>query len=190
MVDMPQGWFHHKEKLLAIIKERTPVRCVELGSWRGLSAISIASLIREWGGYLTCVDTWTGDVNGVWGREPGYPGMLAECAFNLIQHGVAPNIRLIPATTIAAARAWNEGIDLLYIDADHSYESALADLTEWWPHLEVGGIVAGDDYDNPDYPGVKQAFDEFERTHGQQFERHATENTDPPGMKLVWGIKK
>lgn len=188
---LPQGWFHHGERVLELVEAHRPTICVELGTWRGASAIALARLLRTWGGTLTCIDTWTGAVNGSRaGTVPGAPQMLLECATNLVKAGVASSVRLIPSRTDAAAAAWSGPIDFLYVDADHSEASVRADLTAWWPHLRVGGLIAGDDYDNPMYPGVVVAWDAFEAEQGQHFERFATPHTTPPGMRLISGIKE
>jgi len=187
---LPQGWFHHGEQILDLLALHRPHRCVELGTWRGASALAMAHTLARWGGVLTCVDTWMGDVNGGIALD-GTPSMLAECAGNLVRGGVNAAVRLVPAMTTAAAYAWTDGpIDFLYVDADHSYESTRADLESWWPHVRVGGLVAGDDYENPMYPGVKAAWDEFERRQQQHFLRVATPDTDPPGMRLIFGVKQ
>lgn len=187
---LPQGWFHHGEKILELVEAQRPMVCVELGTWRGASAIALARLLRTWGGTLTCIDTWTGAVNGCKaGTVAGTPTMLLECATNLVKSGVAPTVRLMPSRTIEAAAAWREPIDFLYVDADHSEASVRADLAAWWPHLKVGGLITGDDYDNPMYPGVVIAWDAFEHEQGQRFERFATPNTQPPGMRLIYGVK-
>lgn len=186
---LPQGWFHHGVQILDLLNIHRPRRCVELGSWRGASALAITLTIRAWGGTLTCVDTWMGAV-AYGGTQLGIPAMLLECATNLVAGGVSSSIRLVPSLTTTAAAAWTDGpVDFLYVDADHSYESTYADLQAWWPHVRVGGLVAGDDYDNVMYPGVKQAWDQFERDHHQRFLRVATPDTEPPGMKLVFGVK-
>lgn len=56
-------------------------------------------------------------------------------------------------------------VDLLIVDADHSYESVLADLKAWSPVMREGGFIFCHDYDGTtapeQYPGVKQACDEF-----------------------------
>jgi predicted O-methyltransferase YrrM len=188
---LPQGWFHHGEQFLDLLDLHRPAVCVELGTWRGASAIAIARLLQTWGGTLYCVDTWTGDVNGSkGGTQPGLPKMMLECAGNLVAAGVSSRVRLIPSRTDEAAAAWRGPIDCLYVDADHTDPSVFADLTLWWPHLRVGGVVAGDDYDNPMYPGVATAWDRFEREHGQHFARVATPNTNPKGMRFIYGVKE
>jgi predicted O-methyltransferase YrrM len=188
---LPQGWVHHGEKLLALVAQHRPAVTVELGTWRGASAIALARLVRTWGGVVYCVDTWTGAVaSGKGGTVAGAPAMLLECATNLVAAGVAPVVRLIPARTDQAAAAWRGDIDFLYVDADHAEASVAADLTAWWPHLRAGGLIAGDDYDSPLYPGVVAAWDAFEHAQGQHFERFATPNTTPPGMRLIYGVKE
>jgi predicted O-methyltransferase YrrM len=184
LLDLPRGWPHHIVKIADLLDEHRPLVCVELGTYCGASAIAIARMIRPWGGRLTCVDTWAA------GPTPGYPSMMMECADNMIKAGVMASVSLVPATTVDVALHWVGGVDFLYVDAGHYYEEVLADLEAWWPKLEVGGLICGDDYDLPGWDGVKQAWDEFEKKYDQQFERFATENTEPPGMKLVWGIKR
>lgn len=180
---LTDGWFHHGDKILSLVEEHQPKVCVELGTWQGASAIPVARSIRRWKGTLTCVDTWSGEVHFAQGRSPW---MLVSCARNIQQAGLG-NIRLIPATTQEAAAAWTEPIDYLYIDADHSYEGALADLIAWVPHVKPGGLILGDDYGSDLYPGVKQAWDEFERAHGLNLTRY---QSDPPlqhGVQIIYG---
>jgi hypothetical protein len=40
----------------------------------------------------------------------------------------------------------DESLDFVYIDANHSYEHAVRDITEWAKKVKVGGIIAGHDY--------------------------------------------
>ena len=54
----------------------------------------------------------------------------------------------------------NNSLGLVYVDADHSYQGALADLERFLPKLVKGGIMAGHDYLSPDY-GVERAVNDF-----------------------------
>ena len=51
-------------------------------------------------------------------------------------------------------------VDVIWVDADHSYDGVKTDLHAWWHTLKPGGWIGGDDY-MPDYPGVAQAVLEF-----------------------------
>jgi len=53
-----------------------------------------------------------------------------------------------------------EKVDLVFIDADHSYSSVWTDITTWLPKIRKGGIICGHDYIQ-DIPEVKKAVDEF-----------------------------
>jgi predicted O-methyltransferase YrrM len=48
-------------------------------------------------------------------------------------------------------------VDLLYIDSSHQREPTIAELTAWRPALAPGAAVVFDDYEHPDYPGVREA---------------------------------
>jgi len=64
-------------------------------------------------------------------------------------------------------------VDMVFIDADHSYEGCKGDILAWLPNIKAGGILAIHDYkkskltydDNSphpqDWPGVDQAVDEL-----------------------------
>jgi predicted O-methyltransferase YrrM len=179
---MTEGWFNHGDQILTLIERYRPKVCVELGSWQGASAIPVARAIRRWGGTLTCVDTWGGDIH----EAHGQPWMLVSCVRNMTQSGVSGNIRLIATSTRDAAAWWTEPIDYLYIDADHSYDGVEEDLRLWVPHVKPGGVIVGDDYEHPSFPGVKRAWDDFEQSHGLTLTRHQSSPANPCGM-MIYG---
>lgn len=176
---MIRGWPHHIVKIVELVEKHQPVRCVEIGTYAGASAVAIAQVIRQWKGRLTCVDPFAQE-----------PGLLRELADNLANANVAETVSIVCATSVAVAGHWTDELDFLYIDGDHSYEGVWADLMSWWLHLKPGALICGDDYDDPLSPGVAKAWDKFEKSYGQHFEHFATPNTQPPGMKLVWGVKQ
>lgn len=51
--------------------------------------------------------------------------------------------------------------DMIYLDADHRYESVKKSLKAWIGKIKSGGYFAGHDYGEPTHPGVKKAVDEF-----------------------------
>lgn len=51
-------------------------------------------------------------------------------------------------------------LDLVYLDACHSYDCVTADLEAWLPKLKKGGVMAGHDFINEDY-GVFRAVGDF-----------------------------
>jgi predicted O-methyltransferase YrrM len=49
-------------------------------------------------------------------------------------------------------------VDLVFIDADHSYSGCYADIQAYTPKVNNGGILSGHDID---YPGVNKAVNEL-----------------------------
>ena len=52
--------------------------------------------------------------------------------------------------------------DVVYIDANHSYQAVRDDIAVWYPRITPGGALCGHDYfKEKHWPGVKRAVDEF-----------------------------
>ena len=49
-------------------------------------------------------------------------------------------------------------VDLVFIDADHSYDGCSTDVRAYTPKVNINGILSGHDID---YPGVNQAVNQF-----------------------------
>jgi predicted O-methyltransferase YrrM len=181
----PSGrhWFWHGETVLALLEQHRPKVCVELGTHLGGSAIAVAKLVRRWDGVVYGIDAWEG-------TDPVFGGAsIIDCERNVCDAGVASVVQLVRARSLDAAASWAGPIDYLYVDAGHSFEDCTADLEAWWPHVRVGGLVAGDDYDDP-RQGVTRAWDEFEKKYDQQFERTETPGSSEWTPRLIWGIKR
>lgn len=58
----------------------------------------------------------------------------------------------------AAPSVQDDSLDFVFIDAIHTYEAVLEDLTAWYPKVRSGGLVAGHDFS---WQGVKEAVEEF-----------------------------
>jgi predicted O-methyltransferase YrrM len=62
----------------------------------------------------------------------------------------------------ASLEVEDNSFDIIYIDADHTYEHCLEDIQLWKPKVKKGGILCGHDYfiSGVLWPGVKKAVDE------------------------------
>lgn len=69
--------------------------------------------------------------------------------------------QLLRMDSAQAAREIPDGIDFVYIDADHSYQGVFEDLCLWSRKVRNGGIIAGHDYGHVQLPGVKEAVDRY-----------------------------
>lgn len=63
-------------------------------------------------------------------------------------------------------------VELLYIDSSHAREPTVREFEAWRPVMAPGTIVVFDDYDHPDYPGIREAVESLGLTgevQGTQF---------------------
>ena len=79
---------------------------------------------------------------------------------NLLQYSHKYQWFKQPSTTITQQQIPDNTLDLVFIDADHSYQAVQQDLRFWWKKVKNGGWLLGDDY-NSCHPGTTQAVDEF-----------------------------
>lgn len=103
---------------------------------------------------MIAVDTWAPLPNSEEDYSDwDFEGMLSEFYRSISKYPV----EIYRMTTSAAASKAPDGLDFVFIDADHSYEGVKRDLTEWTPKVRAGGLISGHDIS---WPGVKRAVDE------------------------------
>lgn len=139
----------YRNELWKLLPENSTI--VELGCAEGL----FSSDILKWPncGLLYMVD--------LWGRIPNQSGDGAspqewhDKNFNGAMTNVEfakDRIKVLRGLTWdMAANVPDESLDLLYLDACHTYECVMEDLTKWFPKVKKGGIIAGHDYKNRAY---------------------------------------
>lgn len=160
------------------IKVVQPKIIIEVGSWKGSSAICMAKIIQKYNLDTTiiCVDTWLGSPEHwldkenkllEWGfhnlnLKYGYPSLYYTFLNNVVLEKCEDVIVPFPGTSENAYQVFrnlNIIADLIYVDAAHEYEPALRDIRSYWQLLSDQGILCGDDYIT--FPGVTQAVNEF-----------------------------
>jgi len=157
------GFMSHKNTvMLDLVLDQFPPggTWVELGSWTGRSAAyCVVELInRNKLGEFYCVDTWQGEA------AIAYDSDIVQNLEQIFRDNIKPVLNQITMLTEiswhAAEQFEDESVDFCYVDAGHSYQAMVNDLTAWWPKLRPGSAFAGDDY-TKGYPGVQQAVWEF-----------------------------
>lgn len=80
---------------------------------------------------------------------------------------------LVLPSVQAAGLVDPRSLDLVFIDADHSYEGVREDIEAWLPKVKTGGWIGGHDYANNDPAfqfGVTAAVDDWCRESGNTIE--------------------
>jgi hypothetical protein len=144
---------------------------VELGSWMGRSTAycAVELIDRDLIGKFYCVDTWQGGdtlENHTWVLDGTIKQRFLDNIAPIAQH-ITP-IQSVSWT--AADQFTDDSVDFCYVDALHTYEGVMQDLTAWWPKIKPGAWFAGDDY-TKGWPGVQQAVQEFFAKQGVRFDR-------------------
>lgn len=136
--------------LSELARTAPPGAIVEIGAYRGKSAISLAAGAASRADNPPMIYSVEphAEYVGVYGGRFG-PHDRTAYYRNMLDAGCAEQVALINLRSARAALAWEEPIGLLFIDGDHSLEGVRADAAAWLPHLVVGGIVAFDDAFDP-----------------------------------------
>ena len=151
------GLMTHDELALLCRFARSASSIAELGCFKGrsLGAMGLSNPMAK----LYGID-WFGDMS-----HRGYVGStLEETKANLDRLGVEAEFFI--GTTDEVAPGFDRDIDLLHVDAGHSYQECTNDLNNYTPKIVPGGAVCIHDYgaarkDALDRPEVKDAVDDW-----------------------------
>jgi predicted O-methyltransferase YrrM len=144
--------FFEFQGLYSQMVERFPSgsRFVEVGVYHGTSlaylmveVINSGKDIEVWG-----IDGWPFDWNNILQRFLDNMKPV-EGKFKYIQGN----------SWESAAKFEDKSLDFVFIDADHTYESAGKDIDAYLPKVKDGGVIAGHDY-NHVWPELRRAVDE------------------------------
>jgi len=159
-----QGWHSDHDTFRELIEEAAPSVIIEVGSWKGASALNMAQLTEDRldindGARIYCVDTWLGGYEMLLHedkpphnlfRRYGYPHIYEQFIANVHPTGYAKRIYPIAQTSVNGARMLRScevTADLIYIDGSHQMEDVYEDLRNYWALLRPGGIMFGDDWE-------------------------------------------
>lgn len=165
-----QGWFDYSNlynEVVTVYSGKKDLKFLELGSWRGRSAAYLAVELanRTENPVLYCVDTWTGTGSLEVISPPPVPGLDMRKLYEEFTMNTAPVSNIISPirlpSNIAALQFEDRSLDFVFIDAGHTYEDVKKDIITWLPKLRENAIMAGHDYLDANFPGVRQAVDEL-----------------------------
>lgn len=172
--DDASGWGSDSAAFGELIEKIRPTRLIEVGTWKGGSALTLASHIDRLGldAEILCVDTWLGalemwtdlddaDRHASLNLKNGYPTLYYTFLGNVVRAGHQNRITPFPVPSVTAAQ-WCalHGVkaDMIYIDGSHEEEDVYQDLVSWWDLVRDGGVLFGDDWT---WDGVRLAVERF-----------------------------
>lgn len=168
------GWGSQSPAFGELIEAIRPSRVIEIGTWKGGSALTMANHLERLGldCEILCVDTWLGALemwtditdplrHGSLRLRHGYPTLYYTFLANVVRAGRQNRITPFPVPSLTAAQ-WCalHGVlaDLIYLDGSHEEEDVYQDLLTWWDIVRPGGVLVGDDWG---WDGVRLAVQRF-----------------------------
>lgn len=132
---------------------------IEIGSFVGNTALALQKEFHV----VYCIDTWVGNEHDPAGSVVARGKNSPETLFTTFCRNMGPLLydSVIPCVGPSSiySSIWPRQVDLIFIDAEHSYESVKHDIMIWKRHVKRGGILCGHDYGI--FPGVTKAVHEY-----------------------------
>jgi len=162
------GFFDY-EKLYDFIVKNVPdnqkEKMVEVGVWKGKSVSYIAVEIIKSQKNMTidAVDSW--ETAEGWTNEQYLIDMVKnEDVYEQFVNNIEPVKHIvmpIKMKSVEASKTYEDNsLFFVFIDGNHTYESTKEDILSWLPKVKIGGYIGGHDFDNEEWPGVRQAVEE------------------------------
>jgi predicted O-methyltransferase YrrM len=108
-------------------------------------------------GKLLCVDTWRGSPNvrqhqELVSRENALNSFMAKLEAT---RGSIEVQSFVSSSVSAASLIRDKSLDLVFIEADHSYGAVRKDILAWMPKVKSGGIICGHDCETRPTPQLQ-----------------------------------
>ncbi len=139
--------------------------------------INFREMIKHGPKLAVAIDSWVND--GITSRNDGgysQETMNQQCEEFTKSMSDKPFVNIYREYSFDAVKHFEDNyFDVVYIDADHSYEGCLRDLEDWYPKVKKGRFLLGDDYRiyKGKRPGVKfgviEAVNEFAKKNNLEF---------------------
>ena len=125
---------------------------VEIGSWKGRSTIWLAHGARLAGQRVIAIDRHVGS------HEDPAAATYDAFVANIRRAGVAHVVTPMVISSAEAAAQFTEGVEVLFIDGDHSEEGSRSDAELWLPKVVIGGTILMHDVVTAGYTGPRRVF--------------------------------
>lgn len=163
LAERAKGYLSEREgKFLMAAVALVPVdgANLEIGSFKGRSTICIARVCRQYGlGNVVAVDPHTSPAV----TDPDLQGLASsfeDFEGNLREAGVIDAVEVRRNFSNEVGRTWTKPIRFLWIDGDHTYEGAKADVDIFRRFLVPGAVLAMHDVLGTHYGSLRAFVEE------------------------------
>ena len=158
-----QGWMNDTDLLWLFNTAKGMDSVVEIGSWKGRSTHALLSGCK---GTVYAVDHFLGSIDERSGAhaEAGLKDIYKDFIANVENF---KNLKVLKMDNAEAVKQFQDNsIDMVFIDAGHTYEEVLGDIRRWLP--KVRKIICGHDRGNEQVikAVVEMLGTGFEKTEG------------------------
>lgn len=139
----------HTKTLIALLKEISPTKGVEIGVWKGDTSEGLLISFPDLHLYL--IDNYQVS----WSSS--------EIKDDTVKRLSRYNSRLtwlFEESGTAAKHIKDDSLDFVFVDGCHNYEVVKSDIELYLSKIKSGGLIAGHDYHGL-YPGVVKAVNEI-----------------------------
>ena len=169
------GWFTEEDaKAFEYIVERMPPEFLylEIGAYKGRSTACMNEIARNADKHpqIYIVDTFAGDIHiGKADTMDVFFDNIKNMSIHIVYCSYLES-------SIAANDFTNGVFDVVFIDATHTYEAVMADIANYMPKLQPGGIMAGHDIQATEVArAVRESFGDNYTTIGNCWITHKRE---------------
>ena len=163
-------WFQNAYRLLLeeLVAKGGPRVWVEVGVFQGQSLAWLGREVLTRGLDVTIrgVDTfdgWTGTLRGKALRDAfdGYTGDLGNALGDRWHVHEMSSVR-------GSCLFRPKSVDVVWLDADHTYDAVRRDINAWQPNVQEGGVIGGDDFSFEETSRAVRSTGKYELVPGER----------------------
>jgi hypothetical protein len=146
-----ENWFTYPNLYSNFVRSlHDGAKIVEVGTWKGRSVAYLGVEIINSGKNIKvdAVDTWSALPSEEYHKTDIY--VKTDTLYQLFLANISPVASVVNPVRMAsvdAAKLYEDNsIDIVFLDACHTYDCVKEDIAAWLPKVKVGGILAGHDY--------------------------------------------
>ena len=163
--ELTGDWNYQATTLRRIVKasDGKIKKIAEIGVWKSKTVKRVLTECHDLVSEYWAIDPWP-----IWFRDRWYSKKFNDeqwedlyfLSCSLILH--FPQLRVLRLDSAKAAEIFpDKYFDLVFIDAEHDYESMMKYIPTWLPKVRDGGLLTGHDYKARKFPGVEKAVTEY-----------------------------